>query len=36
LRSVDLGLRGRELVADVALRATGVTGERWAAVAVAL
>jgi len=36
LRSVDLGLRGRELVADVALHATGVTGERWAAVAVAL
>jgi hypothetical protein len=36
LRSVDLGLRGRELVADVAVRATGVTGERWAAVAVAL
>ncbi len=36
LRSVDLGLRGRELVADVALRATGMTGERWAAVAVAL
>jgi hypothetical protein len=36
LRSVDLGLRGREFVADVALRATGVVGERWAAVAVAL
>jgi len=36
LRSVDLGLRGRELVADVAQRATGVAGERWAAVAVAL
>ncbi|HYL53966.1 MAG TPA: hypothetical protein VEU73_00160 [Gemmatimonadales bacterium] len=36
LRSVDLGLRGRELVADVALHATGVAGERWAAVAVAL
>ncbi len=36
LRSVDLGLRGRELVADVALHATGVAGERWAAVAEAL
>jgi hypothetical protein len=29
-------LRGRDLVAEVAKRATGVEGERWAAVAVAL
>ncbi len=36
LREVDLALHGRDLVADVAKRAAGVEGERWAAVAVAL
>jgi hypothetical protein len=36
LREADLALRGRDLVAEVAKRATGVEGERWAAVAVAL
>jgi hypothetical protein len=36
LRKADLALRGRDLVAEVAKRATGVEGERWAAVAVAL
>lgn len=36
LRDADLALHGRELVAEVAMRASGVAGERWAAVAVAL
>ncbi|HYL20608.1 MAG TPA: NfeD family protein [Gemmatimonadales bacterium] len=38
LRDADLALHGRELVAEIALRASGgrVDGERWAAVAVAL
>jgi len=36
LREADLALRGRDLVAEVAKRATGVEGGRWAAVAVAL
>ena len=36
LRDADLALQGRELVAEVATRASGVAGERWAAVAVAL
>ncbi len=36
LRDADLALHGRDLVAEVALRASGIEGERWAAVAVAL
>ena len=38
LRDADLALQGRDLVAEIAQRASGgeVEGERWAAVAVAL
>lgn len=36
LSEADLALHGRDLVAEVAKRASGVDGERWAAVAVAL
>ncbi|HEV2751090.1 MAG TPA: hypothetical protein VGV12_11265 [Gemmatimonadales bacterium] len=36
LSRADLALHGRHLVAEVAMRASGVGGERWAAVAVAL
>lgn len=36
LSGADLALHGRELVTEVATRASGAEGERWAAVAVAL
>lgn len=36
LHDADLALHGPDLVAEVARRAYGVDGERWAAVAVAL